>query len=115
MKSKSHDSISIIGAGVSITGNIEDAGDIRIDGQITGDISSGGNLILGETGVIKGNVNAKSADIAGKITGRIITKDKIVLEKTASVTGDIVCRTLVVEEGASFTGMSSRYEDAEQS
>lgn len=110
MKSKTHDSISIIGQGVSISGNIEDAGDIRIDGHITGDITSAGNLILGETGEIHGNIKAKSADLSGKIFGMIIAEEKIVLEKTSSVSGDIICKTLVVEEGASFTGRSSKYE-----
>ncbi|MCK6604280.1 MAG: polymer-forming cytoskeletal protein [Ignavibacteriaceae bacterium] len=114
MKSKSHDSISIIGQGVSISGNIEDAGDIRIDGHIKGDITSSGNLILGEHGEIQGNIKARSADVSGKIYGQITAEEKIVLEKTGSVTGDIICRTLVVEEGASFTGRSSKYESAPQ-
>jgi cytoskeletal protein CcmA (bactofilin family) len=77
-----------------------------LDGEVQGDISSQGIVIIGENGGVNGQINADSVTIGGKVTGTIRAKDKVVLEAKANLKGDIITKTLLVEAGAIFNGNS---------
>ena len=49
--------ISVIGAGISITGSVEADVDLQIDGRVMGDVRCG-TLLLSENGVVAGNIVA---------------------------------------------------------
>jgi cytoskeletal protein CcmA (bactofilin family) len=95
---------SILGAGTTITGNIETSGDLRIDGTLKGDIISSAKLLIGPNGVVEGNINCRLADIMGQIIGNIHVKDLLQLKGKGLVTGDIHTTKLFIEETASFNG-----------
>jgi len=64
--------INLIGAGTSITGEINSTnGDIRIDGNLNGNLTTNGKLVVGPTGIIVGDISCKNADVFGKIEGRV--------------------------------------------
>ncbi len=54
-----------IGSGTKISGNIETTESIRIDGEIEGNISSKGRVVIGPEGKIKGEVVCSNAEIFG--------------------------------------------------
>ena len=58
--------INLIGQGTSIKGDIRSEGDLRIDGKVTGTIRSKAKIVIGNTGIIDGDVNCQNADISGK-------------------------------------------------
>lgn len=97
-------SVNIIGPGTYIEGEVTSEGDIRIDGKIKGSVTSMAKLVLGNTGLIEGDVNCQNADISGSIKGTSTVKEMLFLKNTARVNGDINTGKLVVEVGASFTG-----------
>lgn len=97
-------SINIIGAGTNIVGEITSNGDIRIDGNLKGNIATKGKLVIGPTGVIKGDINCKNSDISGKVEGKIIVSELLSLKTTSNVQGDIITNKLAIEPGAVFTG-----------
>jgi len=100
------DEVTIIGAGVVLEGKLSSNGNIRVDGAINGDIIANGNVTVGETGEITGEIKAEVISIGGKIIGSINAKEKAVLESKAVLKGDIVTKILVVEAGAIFDGNS---------
>ena len=100
------DGISIISVGVDIEGNISANSDIRIDGKVKGNVASTGNIILGDKGVIIGDIRGKSVTIAGQVQGTVHSDSKIMLEATSALKGDIISKILVVQEGARFEGKS---------
>lgn len=95
---------SIVGAGTTITGNIETNGDLRIDGTLKGDIISNAKLLIGPNGVVEGNISCRLADVMGQVIGNVHVKDLLQLKGKALVTGDIHTTKLFVEETASFNG-----------
>lgn len=96
--------INLIGSGTEITGDIVSGSDIRVDGRVTGNLSTKGKLVVGESGKIKGEVNCKYADISGKIEGKIIVAELLTLKPSSFIQGDIATNRLAIEPGAIFTG-----------
>lgn len=96
--------LNIIGVGTSITGDIRSNGDIRIDGNIVGSVTSKAKLVLGPTGKIEGDINAQNADIQGNVKGQVTVNEILYLKSTSVVNGNITTNKLVVEEGADFNG-----------
>jgi cytoskeletal protein CcmA (bactofilin family) len=97
-------STSIIGAGTTITGNVQSNGDIRIDGIIKGNLIAKAKILIGAEGVIEGDIDGKQADVLGKVTGKIKVADLLYLHGKAIVDGDIYAGKLQIEPTASFNG-----------
>ncbi len=93
-----------IGAGTSINGDITCSGDIRIDGSLIGNLKVQGKVVVGTSGMIKGEVTCKNSQIEGKIEGKIIVAELLSLKATSSIIGDIATKKLAIEPGANFTG-----------
>ena len=103
----SNGSNNIIGEGTSLIGNLNSSGNIRLEGQVKGDITSSSKVACGETSVVDGNVSADNAEIAGKVTGKVTVSDLLILKSSAKIHGDISTNNLVIESGASFNGSCS--------
>jgi cytoskeletal protein CcmA (bactofilin family) len=101
--SKSEES-TIISRGVKIEGKITSSGNIRIDGEIQGDIFSESNITIGEVAKVKGQINANIITIGGKVSGIVRAKDKLILDSKSNLKGDIFTKNLVIDEGAKFDG-----------
>lgn len=96
--------INIIRKGTEIKGDVTCSGDIRIDGVLNGTLNSQGKVVVGQSGVIEGEVTCKNADISGNIKANIVVKELLQLKATANITGDINTNKLSIEPGANFTG-----------
>ena len=96
--------MSIIGSGVTLTGDINSTADIRIDGVLKGNIKSSARVFIGPDAVVEGEVESQQADIHGQVRGNIKVKDVLNLRANASVVGDIYAGKLQVEPSAIFNG-----------
>jgi cytoskeletal protein CcmA (bactofilin family) len=97
-------SVTIIGAGHLITGNIESQGDLRIDGNIKGNIHCKAKVLIGAAAQIEGSIFCQEADIAGTLVGDIVVKGLLMLKGNASIAGDIHTSKLMMEPSVSFNG-----------
>lgn len=95
---------NVLNSEVEIKGDLKFSGEMTFDGKLEGDIQADGNLILGDTSVINGNINAQSAVVRGKINGNITAKDKLEIKAKTELFGDIRAAKLTVEEGVTFVG-----------
>ena len=103
---------SIIGAALTVTGQLQSAGDIQIEGKVEGDVR--GQVVgIGSTALIKGTVYADVVESAGTIEGKIEAKTAILMA-TARMFGDIVHKSLQIVPGAFFNGTSRPYAKAEK-
>ncbi len=114
MNSSPSEDVSILSSGVKIEGKITSEGNVRIDGKVVGDVIINGNLTLGETSDVKGQIKANNLIISGKVEGTVNAESKLVLEASSNVKGDIFTKVLVIEEGAKFDGKSSMSSSASQ-
>ena len=96
--------LNIIGTGTQIEGEIKTDSDIRIDGKVKGTITSKSKIVVGNTGIVDGDLICENADVSGKIFGKVEVTDLLFLKNTGYLEGDIVTGKLVVEAGARFTG-----------
>ena len=100
-------SMTFIGEGTRITGDMSVEHDLRIEGSIKGAVSVGGTLVLSITGSIEGDVVSRSAALAGRVVGNVHVQEKLLLEEKSVLRGDLHARELVVQEGAVFQGNCS--------
>ncbi|HBE79118.1 MAG TPA: cell shape determination protein CcmA [Firmicutes bacterium] len=97
---------TLVGKECSFKGNLEaPGGALRIDGYYEGELHIGGDLIVGESGKVVGDIVARNIIIAGEVRGSIEARGKLELAPTAKVTGDSKMVILVIEDGAYLQGM----------
>ncbi len=95
---------TLIGAGTTITGDLESNGDIRIDGLLKGNLKGKSKIIIGADGIVQGNIEGMQADIMGQVTGTIKVQELLYLHGSTKVDGDIYAGKLQVEPTAVFNG-----------
>ena len=96
--------INIITDGTHIKGDITASGDFRLDGILEGNIQLNGKLVIGDSGVVNGNVLCQNANIIGTVNGNLSVKELLSLHSSARVHGDILINKLSIEPGAVFSG-----------
>lgn len=89
--------------GTIINGNLVSPTDIRLDGQLIGNLQTKGKLVIGPAGSIKGDVVCKNADIEGFFEGIIQVQEVLNVKSKAHIKGDVICGKLSVEPGAEFS------------
>ena len=95
---------TIIGDNSKIEGVLTASESTRIDGLLEGKIISQSTVIVGEHGVVRGDITAIEILVAGTVYGNLKAEERIELTETGRVLGDLVTKTLVIDEGASFKG-----------
>jgi cytoskeletal protein CcmA (bactofilin family) len=95
---------STIGEGSVFEGKFYINGSLRIDGKFEGEIKTDEELVIGETGKVKTNINAKTVIIAGTVIGNITAEKEITLLETAKVAGDITTPALIISRGVITQG-----------
>lgn len=94
--------LSVIGAGVTVTGDIATDGDLHVDGVVAGDIACG-TLVQGPQSRIAGTIRATTARLAGTVEGEVRVT-ALTLEPTARIHGDSSYETLSIAAGAQVDG-----------
>jgi cytoskeletal protein CcmA (bactofilin family) len=98
--------VTIVGAGARLEGNVVSAGNLRIDGQVKGQINAEGDVSLSPQSQVEADIRAQNVSVAGRFKGSILVKGKAHLARGGRIDGDITSKTLVVEEGGVFHGQS---------
>lgn len=98
------DSLSILSNAATIRGEINIDDDLRIDGNVSGNINSQGRVIVGLGGCVTGTIRSKSVELVGKIYGDIIVSEIAILRASSFCNGDLIAANLEIEAGASFCG-----------
>ena len=96
--------INLISNGTDITGDIKSTGDIRIDGTLSGNLSTKGKVVIGPTGKVKGEIICKNSEVSGTIEGKISVSQLLILKASSKILGDIATSKLSIEPGALFSG-----------
>lgn len=95
---------TIIGQEASLRGSFNSKRTIHVDGEVYGNVTSEDGVIVGEKGMIRGNLTARSVVIGGKVKGNINASQRLELQGSAQVEGDISTPDLIIEDGAMFEG-----------
>ena len=104
--------ISIIGAGMSLEGDTETDGSLRIEGTVRGNVRAGKSVVIGKDGLVDGSIFTQDAVVAGRVSGGIHAGSRLELHSTSVVDGEIVAHRMQVEEGAKVQGQVAVGESA---
>lgn len=96
--------VSVIGAGLKITGDVESSGVIKVEGTVEGNIRGARQLFLGKGGTIRGDLHASEIVLAGTVVGTVSATDRCEIQGSSAVHGDIYTKSIVVLEGAVING-----------
>ncbi len=95
---------NVFAQGTKIVGNIVSDGDIRVDGEIEGEIKTSGRVVLGKNSLVTGTITCPNAEILGKFTGKIQISETLSIRETAIVEGEIITKKLAIDVNAIFNG-----------
>ena len=96
---------TFVGEGCVISGNIKSREDfLRIDGVIEGDVFADHGLILGETGVVNGDVKTQEIVVHGTINGSLHSK-QLEIKSSGQIKGSIITHKIQMDMGATYNGL----------
>jgi len=96
--------ISIIGPGMTIVGNCETDGTVRVEGSVEGSIKAGKAVVIGKQGVVSGDISTQDAVISGRVEGVLVAASRLELQATCHIEGEVHTRRMQLEEGAVLNG-----------
>jgi cytoskeletal protein CcmA (bactofilin family) len=95
---------SIVAKDMTIVGDLETEGLVRIEGRVRGTVRAGSQVLIGQGAQLEGDLHTKEAVIGGEVVGSIHATERVELQPTAVVTGNIITPRIAVMEGGKVTG-----------
>ena len=112
-RSASKDPIeNVLGPSLTIRGDLTADGGFRIDGTIEGNVESKAAIVVGESGVVRGDLRGTDIVVAGQISGNVICTGHLEILAKGRIEGDIDARSVRVETGGVFRGTSRMGDDS---
>jgi cytoskeletal protein CcmA (bactofilin family) len=95
---------SIIASDMTVIGDLETEGVVRIEGRVKGTVRVGSQVLVASGAVIEGDLHTQEAVIAGQVSGAIQARERVELQASALVAGDILTPRISIIEGARVSG-----------
>ena len=95
---------SLLDSQLSLTGDIDTEGSLRIDGVLDGSIRRADTVVIGVGARMTGDVHAREVIIGGTVTGSVFATDRVELQPTAIITGNLATQVVLVQEGGVVNG-----------
>ena len=96
--------LSIIGAGMTIIGDVETDGVVKVEGRVKGSVRATQQILLAPGGMVEGNLETKEAIIGGEVRGTVRAEDRVEVQASSSIHGDIVTARIAILEGGQVNG-----------
>jgi cytoskeletal protein CcmA (bactofilin family) len=90
---------------IKLEGRLHSTSNILFNGEMTGDISTEGDLALGEHGRVKGNVIGRNVSVSGIIRGNVQSAGRLEILASGKVFGDVTVASLIIDAGGTLRGM----------
>jgi cytoskeletal protein CcmA (bactofilin family) len=96
--------ISIIGPGMTVVGDCQTDGTIRVEGSVKGSVKAGKAVVVGKDGLVEGDIVTQDAVVSGTVKGTLLAESRLELQATCHVEGEVRARRMQLEEGAILNG-----------
>jgi cytoskeletal protein CcmA (bactofilin family) len=97
---------NVLGPSSSVRGDLKAERGFRIDGKIDGNVASGGAIVIGETGHVRGNVEGTDVVVVGRVDGNVTASGHLDIGAKGKVIGDVSAKSMRIETGGVFRGTS---------
>jgi cytoskeletal protein CcmA (bactofilin family) len=88
----------------NVTGELQFAGTLRIDGTFHGSITTEDSLIIGEHASVHADIKAGDIEIHGQVFGSVVCTGRVEITPTGRVRGDVETPVLVIDPGGKLDG-----------
>jgi cytoskeletal protein CcmA (bactofilin family) len=95
---------SLLDRELSVTGDLDTGGSLRIDGELTGSIRRADTVVIGVGARMTGDISAREVIVGGAVTGDVYASERVELQPTAIVNGSITTQVVLVQEGGVVNG-----------
>ena len=93
-----------IGNGTTIKGQVSGKQDLVVEGRIEGHIGLESQLTVEESGSVEADIEAAAVTLRGDVHGPVTALRSLTVEASARVAGKLKAPTIVIEDGARFSG-----------
>ncbi|QNT77839.1 Polymer-forming cytoskeletal [Entomobacter blattae] len=93
-----------VGLGISVKGNIENAEQLVVEGEVEAENIKATEISIAKGGVFRGNIEVENAEIYGKMDGTLTASKNLTIHSTGQIVGHARCKKLQVEEGGQVSG-----------
>ena len=95
---------SVIDDQLSIAGDLNTEGTVRVDGRVAGTLHRADTLIIGVNGAVIGDVEAREVIVGGTLVGTLTVGGRVEVQASATVQGDIRAEAILLHEGGTVHG-----------
>ncbi len=95
---------NVISRGTRVKGNVFCEEDLRIEGNVTGNVYSKAKVTIGQGGLVEGRIECVRGEIHGTLKGTLTVQDTLSLKSEANIEGDVLTAHLAMEPTVRFNG-----------
>jgi cytoskeletal protein CcmA (bactofilin family) len=95
---------TVIGAGITIEGEITTDEDVVVQGTVRGKLNAKDGVTIEQGGVVEADIIGGPLSVAGSITGNVNSSDRVDLQPGARVVGNVKATRITIADGAQFKG-----------
>jgi cytoskeletal protein CcmA (bactofilin family) len=88
----------------SLHGRLEIQGDLKIQGNVEGELKASGDITIDPTAAIQATIEGANVSVRGQVTGNVTAKKRLTLGGSGRLNGDVKVSRLTVEDGATLNG-----------
>jgi cytoskeletal protein CcmA (bactofilin family) len=88
----------------SLHGRLEIQGDLKVAGNVEGELKASGDVSVGEGAAIQASIEGANVNVRGQVTGNVTAKKRLTLGGSGRLNGDVKVARLTVEDGATLNG-----------
>ncbi len=103
---------SALGPSTVIEGKFKFDTPVRIDGSLTGEVTSNSVLIVGREASVKGRIEVGSLIVLGAVDGEVVAEDLVEIRTGGELEGDISCKRVTIEDGGFYKGSCNMQREA---
>lgn len=100
----SFDTASLVDRHSAFDGNFRSQRDLRVEGELKGNVICEGTLFVSEGATIAATVEAEHVTVAGELTGEIRCRGRLQILPSGRVRASVSTGSLVIQEGAIYEG-----------
>lgn len=106
---------SVLGETGVVIGNLEGIGDFEIRGRVQGMIQIEGRVLVAESGVVLGSIEATHISVLGRVQGDLIASDNVLIAALGRIEGNLTAPRIGIEAGARVRGVCRAGDDDDKS
>jgi cytoskeletal protein CcmA (bactofilin family) len=88
----------------TLNGRLEIHGDLKIQGNVEGELKASGDVTIDPTAAIQASIEGSNVNVKGQVTGNVTAKKRLTLGGSGRLNGDVKVARLTVEDGATLNG-----------